>query len=110
MSQLKFYNEIPEMECLAGDTLDTMKIEVDDLASLTNPTMKVQISKRGVENSILVNKACTAVSDGFEVTIDSDDTANLTGAYWMDFIITADELHYKKLRGLLVVHPQFKGA
>lgn len=110
MDKFTFYNKIPEMECLAGDTLDTMEITVEGVENLTDPTMKVVISKRGQENKILVNKSCTATEDGFAVVIDSDDTESLNGAYWIDFILTADGFSYKRLRGCLIVHPQYKGV
>ena len=108
---MKLYNEIPDMECLSGDTLD-FEVDVDGLSELTSPTMRCTVSKRGVENSILVNKACTAKQDGtgYTVTLDSSDTENLKGAYWMDFILTAGGTKYKKLRGCIVVYPQYGGA
>lgn len=116
MDKITFYNKIPEMECLSGDTLDTMEITVEGIENLTSPSMRAQISKRNAENSIVVNKACTLMKDdednptGFSVTIDSDDTAQLRGAYWLDFILSDNGLHYKKMRGCLVVYPQFRGT
>ncbi|MBR0340748.1 MAG: hypothetical protein IJH64_00585 [Oscillospiraceae bacterium] len=109
---IKSFNQIPEIECLSGDTLDTMEISVEGLENLTSPTMHAVISKRGVESSILVKKECTmnAYGTGFTVVIDSNDTTQLRGAYWLDFILTADNLTYKRLRGCLVVYPQYKGA
>ena len=49
---MKLYNEIPDMECLSGDTLD-FEVDVDGLSELTSPSMRCTISKRGVENSVL---------------------------------------------------------
>lgn len=112
MNKITFYNRIPDMECLAGDTLDTMEIEVTGLENLTSPSMKVVVSKKGKENNIVVQKSCSLNGEGtgFTVTIDSDDTERLNGVYWVDFILTANSVHYKKLRGILVVYPQYKGG
>lgn len=110
MATIKSFNEIPDIECLSGDTLDEMEITIDGMSELTNPTMKCIISKRGSENSVLVTKDCTATSTGFTVQLTSSDTQQLRGAYWLDFVLTASGIKFKRLRGCLIVHPQYGGA
>ena len=109
MNKLKFYTQLPDMECLSGDTLDRMDFLVDGLETLNSPTAYVQISKKGQESNVIVNKQCAEMDGGFYTGLNSDDTSSLCGTYWLDFVMFADGLRYKKLRGLLIVLPQ-KGA
>lgn len=106
---MKFYNEMPDMECLQGDTLDVMEIIVSNLSDYTSPAMHVQI-ETAAGSTVAVRKSCTATNTGFAVTLTSEDTENLCGMYYIDFILTSGGLYYKKLRGMLIVHPHTVGS
>ena len=106
---MKFYSDIPSMECLAGDTLDTFEVDVENLADYQNPKAHVQLSRINEPTAIELWKECSLSETGFSVSITSADTEKLKGCYYMDFIITSCGNHYKKLRGILHVYPHVMG-
>lgn len=110
MQPLHFYNELPDMVCLSGDTLPVFTINVD-IESLSGYRMHVIIETE-FGNDVVLNKQCTELEDGtgFEVQITSADTAELSGIYKIYFQLTdTNELKYKKLYGTLLVR-DVKGA
>lgn len=106
---VKFYDELPAMACLAGDTLPVFTIAVD--SDVTGCTMVMQLEEQRIPGSICMTKPC-ALSDGvFTVQLTSTDTANLQGAYNLHFVMTdTGGLVYRKLTGVLTVNPVPKGG
>lgn len=101
---IKFYDEMPEMECFSGDTLPAFTVEVE-ADSLENCSMQVIISKANSPENAVVRKDCILTPEGFQVQITSRDTINLNeGAYRLNFRMTdANGLSYIKLSGLIYV-------
>ena len=105
MEKIKFYEEISPMECLQGDTLKTFKVTTEE----TNGTMKMILEDVSFAGSIVLCKTCNkSDEDGetiFLVQLTSEDTKNLSGTYRLHFILTENDLQYKKLIGTLTVIP-----
>lgn len=108
---LSFFQKIPDMECLQGDTLPKFTVGVT-ADSLTGCSMQVIISPKADPQRTVICKTCTPVSGGFEVTVTSEDTARLVEkTYVMQFrLIGADGLSRRKLCGILYVHAAAQGG
>ncbi|MDE5564040.1 MAG: hypothetical protein K2I93_02700 [Oscillospiraceae bacterium] len=107
MNVLRFYDELPDMECLSGDTLPAFTIGVD--ADTTGCSMQLILAER--DGDQVVYKDCTQVDGGFSVQLTSAETAGLSGVYELHFSMTdGNGLVYRKLTGVLTVHPAPKGG
>ena len=116
---LKFYQELTEMECLQGDTLPEIYVSVEDAE---NCSMCAILENTAIPGSVVLSKTCSikAASDDseghtvtyFAVQFTSEDTKNLVGTYRLHFILTDEnDLQYKKLTGILkVIQIAQKGA
>ncbi|MDE6519231.1 MAG: hypothetical protein K2K91_02070 [Ruminococcus sp.] len=106
-----FFDRIPDMECLRGDTLGNFVIsaESDDF---TNCRMQVIIAKRESSAIALICKECEFSDGEFHVLITSDDTAKLSeGTYIIHFrLIDGSGLSYRKLVGNLYVYQAAQGG
>ncbi len=111
MQIVKFYDNIPTMECLQGDTLDEFEISVDDWDSLDGCTMQVILEDQKLLGTAKKIKDCV-LSDGcFKVQLTSADTSGLNGVYNMHFRMKdADGLSHRKLYGILIVRRTVQGA
>ena len=104
--KIKFYQELDPMECLQGDTLKTFQVTTAE----TNGTMKMILEDISVAGSIAIPpKECSKIAGEdetvFTVQLTSVDTENLSGTYRLHFVLTENDLQYKKLTGTLTVIP-----
>ena len=103
MDTIKFYKELPVMECFQGDTLPKFSVSVEDA---DNCTMLMILEDLKFPGSIQIERTCTkTVSEEaviFSTQLTSEDTKTLIGNYRMHFILTDEnQLEYKKIAGLL---------
>ncbi|MBR2284560.1 MAG: hypothetical protein IJ874_09140 [Ruminococcus sp.] len=106
-----FYDKLPDMECLAGDTLPTFVVSVE-ADSLEGCRMQFIAARSNDPTNAVICKECEAVDEGFAVILTSEDTEKLTeGMYKIHFrLIGADNLSRRKLSGVLYVVSAAKGA
>ena len=104
MQPIKFYNELPEMEFNAGDTLPAFSVTVSE-ESLSGASMNLVLLLRSNPVEAALTKACTLSGSTFSVQLTSSDTSGLNeGEYIMEFIMTLSGNSYKKLRGNVYIH------
>lgn len=110
---LSFFDKIPDMECLQGDTLPSFEVKIDDdlYAQLTGndppeSAMYLLVSKKSDPARALVQKKATldTVGEQFVVELNGTDTATLLeGSYVLNFVLDIEGAHFKKLTGNLYV-------
>ena len=107
-----FYDKLPDMECLSGDTLPDFKISVESEDGLDGCRMQLILAKFNTPDVCYVCKECDLTEDGFTVQLDSSDTSKLSeGTYDMHFrLISPDGKSYRKLFGSLYVHTAAQGV
>ena len=111
MNQVKFYQKLPEMVCLQGDTLQIFDIPVIGLDSLSGCSMLCIIEDSSVDGAVVLSKSCTKEDNSFRIQLTSEETAALSGTYKIHFRMTdADGLQYRKLAGMLTVRPVAQGG
>ena len=100
---MRFYEKLPDMECIIGDTLPEFNISVDGETSLSGCTMQLIVADSKAPETAVICKECTAVTGGFKVILTSEETALLSGetVYFMHFRLIKNGLSYRKLRGCL---------
>lgn len=106
-----FYDKLPDMECLTGDTLPTFTIEIEG-TNLNGCRMELMVSKATDPSEAVICKECEKIENGFEVTLTSDDTSKLSGetVYKIHFrFIDSSGFIYKKLCGNLVARSVPRG-
>ncbi len=111
MQIIRFYDRMPTMECLQGDTLDEFEISVDDFDSLDGCTMQLILEDQKLLGTAKKTKDCT-LSDGcFKVQLTSADTSGLHGVYNMHFRMKdTNGLSHRKLAGILIVKRTVQGS
>lgn len=107
-----FYDKLPDMECLSGDTLPDFTISVESEDSLEGCRMQLILAKANTPDVCAVCKECDPVEGGFTVQLDSSDTSKLSeDTYDMHFrLISPDGKSYRKLFGSLYVHTAAQGV
>ncbi len=101
---MKFYNEIPDMEFLSGDTLPAFHVQVEGTIP-SGSTMECIVSKSTTTTTSVITKVCTAEEGGFAVQLTSEDTTSLTeGSYLIHFRLISGDLSFRKLAGMMYVH------
>ena len=111
MQPFKFYDTMPTMECLQGDTLETFQICIDNLNSPENATMQIILEDQKLLGTARLTKNCTFSDGCFQVQLTSNDTAGLHGTYYMHFLLKdANGLKYRKLTGTLIVRRSVQGS
>lgn len=107
----RFYDRIPNLECLSGDTLDVFNVHVNDFGDLTGCTMQVLLEdQKAIGNAAFV-KTCDPVEGGFQVQLTSTDTEKLNGVYNMHFCMKdAESRSYRKLAGILYIRRTAQGV
>lgn len=107
-----FYDKLPDMECLSGDTLPDFTISVESYDSLEGCRMQLILAKFNTPDVCALCKECDAIEGGFTVQLDSSDTSKLSeGAYDAHFrLLTPDGRSYRKLFGSLYVHTAAQGV
>lgn len=106
---MKIYQEIPDLEILAGDTPPQIHITVTG-TSLTGLTAAARIIPARAPNTTIRTITCSAAEDGFNVQLASTDTIGLDGVYYLDVTISGTNVQYKRLRGTLIVRKSAGGA
>ena len=109
MDTIKFYNELPSMEGLQGDTLPDFLIDTE-LEDLTGFSMELIIEDTKTAGSIKFRKSCEKIvheeTEIFSVQLTSEETENFCGSYRLYFwLYDGDGLKYKKLAGTLTFIP-----
>lgn len=106
-----FFDRLPDMECLRGDTLGNFVISADT-GSFNGCRMQVIIAKKDAPAAALICRECELLDGKFRVLITSDDTIKLTeGMYMIHFrLIDGNGLSYRKLAGNLYVHQTAQGG
>lgn len=101
---IKFYDKLPDMEFVAGDTLRPFSVTVSE-DNLSGASMDLILSLRSNPVEAALTKACTLSGSTFSVQLTSGDTSGLNeGEYIMEFVMTLSGNSYKKLRGSVYVH------
>lgn len=101
---MKFYNEIPDMELLSGDTLPAFHVQVEGTIP-SGSTMECIISKSTAPTVAVITKECSTESGGFVVQLTSEDTTSLIeGSYLIHFRLISGDLSFRKLAGMMYVH------
>lgn len=104
MQPIKFYNELPDMEFTAGDTLPVFSVTVSE-ESLNAASMNLVLSLRSNPVEAVLTKACILSDSTFFVQLTSSDTVGLNeGEYIMEFVMTLNSNSYRKLRGSVYIH------
>ena len=113
MDTIKFNEELPAMECFAGDTLPEFEIYPEG-GHVTSPTMVLLLEEHKVQGDVALSKQCyTHLSSSdpyFTVQLDSTDTSQLCGTYRLHFIMTEGTAQYEKLTGTLHVRQKVRAA
>ena len=112
MQPVRFYDKLPTMECLQGDTLDVFQIYVNEFGSLEGCSMKILLEDQKLLGTAKLTKDCIlSDTDCFEVQLTSSDTAKLYGIYNLHFCLTdVKGLKYRKLAGMLIVKRTVQGV
>ena len=106
---MNFYDKLPDMECLSGDTLPAFHVQVDE--NVSGATMQIILARKETPDVAVVIKDCTAETGGFVVQLTNAETKDLLeGTYVMLFELSQDDLKLKKLVGNLYVHRVAGGA
>lgn len=102
---MKFYNQLPHMECVSGDTLPIFTVTVEG-EGVSADRMELIVASSKSTDIAVICKRCTNIHGKFRVRLDSHDTSKLSeGAYFLHFrMIGNDGLSYRKLYGSLYVH------
>ena len=108
MQTIQFYQKIPDMECLQGDTLSPFCITPENISDLSGYSMCLILEKDG---GIVIQKSCTQEDGAFYVQLTSADTAALSGIYQIHFRMTDTRgLFYRKITGTFKVNPIAQGG
>lgn len=108
---MRYYDKLPDMECLAGDASPVFNVEVETEYDLSECTMYVVLAKATDPTVSLISKECQystseAYPDGlFQAQLTSSETAALSeGMYCIYFSLhTPDDLKQKKLYGNIYI-------
>lgn len=107
---MKFYNKIPDMEFLSGDTLPAFHVQVEG-SDVAGSTMECIVCRSTAPTVAVITKACTPESGGFMVQLTSEDTAPLIeGSYQIHFRLMNNGLSLRKLKGNIYVHSVAGGS
>ena len=114
MEPLKFYDELPAMECFAGDTLPAFEIKPEGITGFRTGSLVMLLEEHKVQGAAALTKAASFVEDTilgqhFRLQLDTADTAQLCGTYRLHFIMTIGSMQYEKLTGTLHVRPYVRG-
>lgn len=109
MKTIKFYDSIPDMEWLQGDTLPEFYIGIENASAFSELSLILE-SPEFPEQTVLTKEG-TASDGGFTVQLTSEDTQNLSGVYRYHICLTDNNgLKYKKITGILNIIPVAKGG
>lgn len=101
MQTQRFYDELPNMEFIAGDTLPVFNIRVivEDGTSTEGSSMQLMVARANNPTEAIISKECTAKDDLFTVRLTGDDTIKLTEGAYNIYLVFKDteDLEYKKI-------------
>ena len=105
-----FFNRLPDMECLSGDTLNLFRISPKN-GSFAGCRMQIIVADDKNPTVASICKECDFSNGTFSVRLTSKNTKNLTeGWYQIHFLLIDSEgLSHRKLAGKLYVHQTAKG-
>lgn len=114
MKPKRLFAVMPEMECLAGDTIDVICVEVQkngEFVDVSNLTMNLIVANADNPETAVLVKKCTLSDNKFTAVLTSEDTVGWRGEYLLHFALCdAERLVYRKLAGTLHVYPVPKGG
>lgn len=107
---MKCFEELPEIECLSGDTLPQFFIS-PSTGTFDGCRMELIAAGEKTRGTALLCKECKADNKGFTVRLTAEDTSLLgEGSYLVHFrLIGRDGLDYRKLTIKLRIHNAAKG-
>lgn len=113
MQSMKFYDELPDMEFTAGDTLPVFSVAVR-ANNLSDTRMFLIMARKTNPVESVLSVECTRINNTtFKVQLTSALTRDLNeGLYEMHFSLRAPDgvTHFDKLRGDVYVHAAGGGA
>ena len=106
-----FYDKIPDMECLAGDTLPVFTVTVDTSISLSGCRMQLILANHNSPETAVLVKECTRAGDNtFQVQLTSEDTQLIEDIYDLHFrFIDSAGISSRKLKGTLYIRAAAEG-
>ena len=115
METTYFYNELPPMECFAGDTLPAFEIKPEGITLANSATMVLLLEDHKTPGAVALSKNCSLVEDTilgkhFHVQLGSSDTSSLNGTYRLHFIMAQNGAEYEKLTGTLRVRQKVRAV
>lgn len=115
METTYFYDELPAMECFAGDTLPAFHIVPEGITLANSANMVILLEDHKTPGAVALSKICSLVEDTvygrhFRVQLGSTDTSGLCGTYRLHFILTQSGAEYEKLTGTLRVRQKVRGV
>ncbi len=108
---MRFYDKLPDMECLSGDTLGIFRID-PETGSFSGCRMQIIVARLDSPDYSEICKECDFEDGGFSVQLTSEDTEKLReGTHFVHFrLVDSSGLSYRKLAGRLYVHKAAEGA
>lgn len=102
---MRFYEKLPDMECLTGDSSPVFNITVETSYDLEQCSMYMVLAKDTDLTSAIITKECDFYNNTFSAQLSSSDTASLSeGSYSLYFSLhTPDDLMHKKLYGRIYI-------
>ncbi len=102
---MRFYDKLPDMECLSGDASPVFNIEAETEYELNECVMYMVLVRDTDPTSAVITKECEFYNNIFSAQLSSSDTAGLAeGSYSLYFSLhTPDDMKHKKLYGHLYV-------
>lgn len=115
METIKFYDELPPMECFAGDTLPGFHIIPEGITGFSSGSMVLLLEEHKVQGAVALQKSCSYVEDTalgghFYVKLSTADTSGLCGTYRVHIILTVGTDDHEKLTGTLHVRAKVRGS
>lgn len=115
MDTIKFYEELPAMECFSGDTIPAFEIKPVGITGYSSGTMVMLMEDHKLPGVVVLSKTASFVEDTilgqhFHVQLTSADTSQLCGTYRLHFIMTVSGTDYEKLTGTLHVRQKVRAS
>ena len=115
METTYFYDELPAMECFAGDTLPAFHIVPEGITLSNSANMVILLEDHKTPGAVALSKSCSLVEDTvygkhFCAKLSSTDTSALNGTYRLHFVLTQSGEEYEKLTGTLHVRPKVRAV
>ena len=101
----RFYDKLPDMECLSGDASPVFNIEAETEYELSECVMYMVLVRDTDPTSAVITKECEFYNNIFSAQLSSSDTAGLAEVSDSLYcsLHTPDDMKHKKLYGHLYV-------